>query len=327
MTATQTSSATGRKQRGRMAADRQDPWVAVSTMKEKMFCDRAAIIASKKVQDDGEDGMMVLGQYRVVPLYTLRAIRRALRGRALWLLGCVALALAGTWVAAAPQALLVRLAGFVAAGTSVLKGLHTAFQILQLLLQYGRAQIAASRVPDVEKDEIQDVYWWGLIANGYEARQPQEALSDEKWRLIGKPWRVLYKHGQRIPVVRVRMDQPRLMRQHFARIAAYCHLLERNEPGISSPGGVVLLEKYDGKYVPANARSGSTFHNALLDTRRLLRDFTEGAVPARPDPKRCYGCPFGRPTSSNWGASYHSDCGDEFDWVPPHRRAHEKSLV
>lgn len=309
-----------------MAADRQDPWVAVSTMKEKMFCDRAAIIASKKVQDDGEEGMMVFGQYRVVPLYTLRAIGRAIRGRCLWLLGWVALGLVGAWLASTAVELPIRAGGLLAAALGGVRGLYTLFQILQLLLQYGRAQSAASRVPDLGKDEVQDVYWWGLISNGYEARQPQEALSDANWRLTGKPWRVLYKHGQRIPVLRVRMEQPRLMRQHFARIAAYCHLLEKNEPGISSPGGIVLLDRYDGKYVPSNARSGSTFHNALLDTRKLLRDFSAGHIPAQPDSKRCSGCPFGRPTSTNWGASYHSDCGDEFLWTPPHRRAYEKGL-
>lgn len=310
-----------------MAAEREDPWVAVSTMKEKMFCDRAAIIASKKIQDEGEEGLIALGQYRVVPLYTLRAIRQALRAQLLWLLLWGTLALVGVGLASTQQALVFRLGGILALGVGAARAVYTVYQILRLLLQYGRAASAASRVPDLERDEVQDVYWWGLIASGYEARRPQEALSDEKWRLVGKPWRVLHRHGLRIPVLRVRMDQPRLMRQHFARIAAYCHLLERNEPGISSPGGIVLLDRYDGKYVPQNARSGSTFHHALLDTRRLLRNFSEGSLPPRPDGKRCYGCPFGRPTSSNWGASYHSDCGDEFAWVPPHARAYQKSLL
>jgi hypothetical protein len=325
----QGDSARAPQHKSRMLAGRDEPWVAVSTIKEKMFCDRAAIIASEKIQDEGEEGMIALGQYRVTALYTLGAIRRAIQGRLWWLLGCVVVFFGSAMQFNSTSGLVSAAATLLLWLLSALKGLQTLYQLLRLFGQFVRAKSAASRVPDFRNGEVQDVYWWGVVNSGFEVKQPHEALRDDKWQLVGKPWRILQKHDVRIPVVRVRMENPRIVRQHFARAAAYCHLLERNEPGVSSPGGIILFSPgYAGKFLPNNHRSASTFHNALLDARALLaRVQRDGWEPQEPESKRCSGCPFGRPRSLDGGDSYQSECGERFHWVPPHARAYEKGLL
>ncbi len=316
------------RKRSRMLADQDTPWVSVGTLKEKMFCDRAAIIVSESSQDQDEDGLFAFGQYRAVPLYTLQAISRALKQRLLWLAGWTCfcgLALIVTTTLLAPQQVVFSIPVLVIGGFFWLK---TLWHVLQLLGQQARAKTARSRVPDLDKDEIQDTYWWGMVAAGFDVKRPHEALSDPNWRVVGKPWRVLQRHQLRIPVIRVRMEDPRIVKQHFARVAAYCHLLEKTEPGVSSPGGIILFTPgYDGKFLPNNPRSSSTFHGAVVDTRELLSLLRDRRhTPNPPAPGRCSGCPHGRPTSRNRGFSYESECGTRFGWTPPHNRAFEKGL-
>ena len=220
---------------------------------------------------------------------------------------------------------------------------------------------AVPREPDQDLQKEQPVNWWELLKSGFESisyRSSQDdrgTLRDEKWKLAGRPWRVLRRGDLRIPVFLMRRGNS-LYPQHSARMAAYCHLLERCEGG-KSPYGVILYttylfrktEIYDGIAIPNAPSTRKRFHNALLEARRIIT--TESQSNSKQSmPKHtaaCLSCPYGKPILYQQGKTdtqlngvklpaflatdddqmdYHSVCGDRFRWLPPHRRAKDKGL-
>jgi hypothetical protein len=140
-----------------------------------------------------------------------------------------------------------------------------------------------------------------------------------------------------------RQHQPAetLYRQHFARIAAYCHLIERCT-GYRSPYGVILFgTTYKGVALRNSPAARKAFHDGLLAARQVARDSRRGIEPKRPHENLCLHCPVGRPVEYRPGLTetvsaggvlpvrgavgpenklYHSRCGDRFRWLPPHER-------
>ena len=85
--------------------------------------------------------------------------------------------------------------------------------------------------------------------------------------------------------------------QHVARLAAYCHVVEKSEGG-SAPYGVILFGNgYDGVTVPNSAENQQAFRNELVRARRLVQAVQKGGlmpdVPARSTV--CHDCWLGRP--------------------------------
>jgi len=178
--------------------------------------------------------------------------------------------------------------------------------------------------------------------------RPKIPYDDWQCRLGGSPWRVLRFRDISIPVFRYHGDSDKLHRQHFVRMAAYCHLLEKREE-CRSPYGIVLWHgTYRAVTVPNNPYSRRMFRDVLSLARSCIRD-SERDDPILPEPPPesfCWACPLGRPSEyepgqyflkhqhpmipnkcrTPDGRQYHSHCGDRFGWIPPHERAVELDI-
>src|SRR5208283_5262191 len=89
---------------------------------------------------------------------------------------------------------------------------------------------AQPREPDPESTEIQRVNWWELLHANFTSIPYKDNLFDEKWKIRGRPKRILRRGSQRIPVFFKRPGDVDIRQQHKVRMAAYCHLLEECEP-------------------------------------------------------------------------------------------------
>ncbi len=330
----------------RMIARPNDPYVAVYVLSEFIFCPRAAIVALEK--DEEQDEPVRQPRLDYVPrLFVEYHIIQAIKSASLYLLialgvglGLIA-AIYFCWGLLPCYGVIgMVIASFVA--LSLALAMWTRLQ--SLLPQWWAAKSAAPKEPNPSSTDRQAVNWWEMRKSGYEAVQYRDKLSDEQWRLVGRPWRVLRKGGYRIPVFRMRGGGTKLRPQHYVRMAAYCRLLEVSE-GAQSPYGIVLFpDSYSGETVPNAPWSRSMFHSALVNLRNLI---ASNRTPPAPEFRRCKQCPLGRPIVYRPGETetmhrgvplpvfgrtgvddhtYHSACGDKFRWIPPHDRASEKQL-
>jgi hypothetical protein len=198
---------------------------------------------------------------------------------------------------------------------------------------------AALERPDPDSHGSEAVNWWSLLKTGFEVLEYEDPHEDPSLRLSGRPWRVLRDGSMRIPVFRKRNGKPELKGQHYARMAAYCHLVEVAEDK-SAPYGIVLFaDGYSGVTVPNSDNNAELFFDGLKRARQTIRSLR--ADPQGPDEPhdtgRCLRCPHGyptvckqseakRPTQGTNGRLYRSPCGERFDWVPPHEVAAEKGI-
>lgn len=351
-------------QGGRMRAQQGDPWVSVSLLGECTFCQRAGRFQQEQSQEDtGEEEMPEpprRGWYR--PPFTVAEIEQQLR-RLVWqaaLRGLIAAILAvATWVMAS------RWLGVAAAGPNkgfewleprvwlrwldmAVAGRHgfawawpfvsglaclvllkstlgATFACIALRVLLTRARAADTGEPDPDASQPQRVNWWSLLQCGFAPGRYEDPLSDPAWRVTGKPWRVLHRGSERIPVFRKRNEDEKLYRQHFARIAAYAHLIETTEGAIVPYGLILLGSSYRGLTVPVEPSSKKQFHDALI----LARTVVKGG-PHQPPPRNvslCWSCPWGKPMTEDYGETYSSPCGDRYNWVPPHEKALRKGLA
>ncbi|MAT70846.1 MAG: hypothetical protein CMJ58_15130 [Planctomycetaceae bacterium] len=333
-----------------MTAQRDDPWIGVHVLTEFVFCPRAGLLAYEQQADVEEDELAApqLG-YRPGALYwSMRQIKTQLTRQLtqMWLLGAATVAFLVTAViadATSPAGLVL----LIASAVMFILALKRVYRVIRLIVLRRRAIAARPQMPSQNATDNQKVTWWGLLNAGFESIPYKEVLRDERWRCAGKPWRVLRHGSVRIPVFRLKGNTSRLYRQHYARMAAYCHLIQTCE-GAESPYGIVLLpNSYDGLTVPNSPASGKAFHQGLLEARRVVREsVSRNQDPPRPGNSRlCHACKIGRPrvyrmgitTTTRNGSTlpaycfrgvdrrdYHSPCGDRFRWGPPHQRFFEK---
>ena len=217
----------------------------------------------------------------------------------------------------------------------------------ELSCRHRAFKAAGAHEPDPDCEEIQAVNWFSMLKAGFFS-VPYHRLTHEKWKVEGKPWRVLRRGNLRIPVFFQSATDQRLHPKHLAKVGAYCHLLQAVE-NYDSPYGLVLKEgSFEGVAVPYNARSRKIFHEALRLARKTLRS-SERDKDTRPPEQAslCTGCPFGKPYRYKPGSSdavqtrlslplfvladkdetiHHCLCGDRFRWMPPHKEVQEKGL-
>ncbi len=216
------------------------------------------------------------------------------------------------------------------------------------------AESAEPVIPDV-RDRPVEVNWWSLLKAGFDSisYHDKDLLQDSELRLSGRPWRVIRHGSLRIPVFRKgKCDGPngrRLYPQHFARIAAYCQLLQTSEAG-ECPYGIILFgHTFEGFAVPIGRKTDQALKDGLFRARSTIKAHLQlGREPAPPRTTgRCGKCPHGYPRVFRDSSSlhqlrgaevqlygscggdkrtYHSLCGDRFLWCPPHDRAFEKEL-
>ena len=374
--ATQTKPQQNNQQapRGRMVAGPEDPWVGVHVLTEHIFCPRAGLIMfEQKVEDDGdEDSSQEIiyspRAFSYLPIYHLPEIERILeiQLKKLWwrllLPGIVLIVavfgLVGTIASfgfRSEEVLgLLEMSGFFLFLSSIAP-IKQLMRIVHLQRMRRTAIDAKPHEPDENAKKNQTVNWWQLLKSGFDSVSYKDVLRDEKWHVSGKPWRVLRRGDLRIPVFKKRFcDGPngtKLYRQHYARIAAYCRLLEQAEGG-RSPYGIILFgNSYDGIAISNDPRSRKVFHENLLAARATFRGAAGKKAKSMPKPKvktLCRGCKLGKPFVYRPGETehyrfekqlpvydvegdderdYHSACGDRFHWIPPHDKAYDKGLL
>lgn len=303
----------GPRKQSRMVADREEPWISVSLLAEYVYCPRAGIIQHESAEEDTgeEQDRHHAGRSRAKAFYTIHQIRRELERLQKILLGVfigLAVALLGSMILP-----ILQLVVFII----ILALLYFGFQWLDVYFgHYLKAKISRGFAPDPVHTEPQPIQWWNLVNSGFDVVRPQDQYRDVQWHLAGRPWRVLRKGDLRIPVYKKKLrrtGEERLFKQHFVRMAAYCHLLEKCE-GASSPYGVVLFgDTLQGRTVPYNPGSKKTFHDHLVGARKLIANL--GYAPNPPAPTN-------RPTCLNCPHSKHdrftaSACSTRFNWVAP----------
>ncbi|WNG24742.1 hypothetical protein F0U62_12510 [Cystobacter fuscus] len=303
-----------------MQAQDGDPWVSVSLLGECTFCVRAGRFQHEQSQEDtGEEQIEPPRRGWFRPPFSVAEIELEM-GKLRPKAATLALATLVTTV----LALFVCIFG-VAAAVLFVFTVRAGLALLALGNLLRDARAAASPEPDPGARQPQPVSWWSLLQNGFQPHRYEDPLSDESWRVTGKPWRILQRGSVRIPVFRKRNEDERLYRQHFARIAAYAHLLERSE-GATVPYGVVLLgSSYCGLAVPVDPPSKKQFHDALILARTVIKGGPHQPPPH--NPSMCRSCVWGKPMTEDNGSSYQSPCGERYDWVPPHEKAIRKGLV
>jgi CRISPR/Cas system-associated exonuclease Cas4 (RecB family) len=240
------------------------------------------------------------------------------------------------------------LCGLIGLAVAVAALVELGSQIWVLVVRRRLATKASPRTPDLDSPDDEPVDWWEMHRAGFEATVYQESLAGHELRLRGKPWKVLRNHDVVIPVFRRRGSQ-RLYRQHYARIAAYCQLIEECE-GVTSPYGLILeAGTYRAIAVKNTPAAKQALHTVLQRAQSLIRDYAETGVEP-PEPERhgfCSNCPIGFPrlyvpgetelvndgkrlpivpAFSTRRGHYHSKCGDRFRWTPAHDRVERRKI-
>lgn len=331
--------------RGRLKAigDNPSDWFRVSAIAEYVFCPRAGLLTHEsRIEDRGEDGQT----YDLLPRYEEEAIHEALKTRVAQLISLLLLFFGITFIAVffAPVSWrpVSDLIGFVTLVLISYVCIVVTRNLVVLLWRYDQARGAATREPDPDSTEIQAVDWWELLASKFAPTHDPE-FEDEEFQLRGRPLRVLKRGDVTIPVFRARSQRTEPKPQQIVRIMGYCVLLELTYGHV--PYGVILFGKsYKGVAVPNIKRYRRQFYDAFVATRKMIKasNETDGEdlQPGVPrDREKCSGCHLGCPrklsrikptyrydeeldayiVSDNYRQSFHSDCGDRFGWLPPHK--------
>jgi len=327
-----------RRPRPMLDAENGDPYVTASTLAEYSFCPRAGILTHEGGYSDPEEELPSLA---LLPWYEQDAIEEAYT-HSLYVLYALPVGL----VAAVVILSLFALGHFAypflltaLLGVWAIFAKRAYFRWRELGERRLAARLATECNPVPGKNAFQPVNWWGLLLAGYEVRRPEAALHDERWKLSGKPRRILEKGSLRIPVHRIRSPDGSILPQHIVRVMAHCHLLEATE-GANSPFAVVLFDNtYEGMTVPNTAEYRERFYTAIGRVRATIieSDAREREPPEPVTGNVCSGCHYGHPRpvaledkSQRYGEAldpfllhngkkvFHCDCGDRFHWKPKH---------
>lgn len=330
-----------------LEATESDPDVSASTIAEYAFCPRAGILTHEGGFSDPEEELPSLG---LLPWYEQAAIEEAYL-HSLYVLFALPVGLLAAVVILSLLTIGNPVYPFLLAGL-VVGWLFFAWRAIKRWREIGKRRLAAHLAsacnPVPGKNASQPVDWWGLLLAGYEVRRPEAALHDERWKLSGKPRRILDKGAMSIPVHRIRKTEGPVLPQHIVRVMAHCHLIEATE-GANSPFGIVLFgDTYLGMTVPNTDENRDKFHTALERVRTTIAE-SDARDREPPEPVTgsvCSGCHYGYPRSMehedkttrygepldpilfhNGKKLFHCDCGDRFKWKPKHDRNRKMRLV
>lgn len=322
----------------------EDPALGVHALTEFIFCPRAGIIAWETgARDTGADETPPRLDY--LPRFDIRLMEEELNSRLnrFWLLSAFFLAGVATLALGVfhgvVAGILAGAVGIIAAGVFAFRELAAVITLIGLVRE---AKNSKPLEPSSPLIEVEEVNWWELLAAGFISKRydDDDLLRDDELKLLGKPWRVLARGNLRIPVFLQRRPTDRLYPQHFARIAAYCHLVEY-ATDFESPYGIVLhAGKYSGFAVPNSMHATAQLQRGLDEARTaILALKREHRIPSAPAASLCKNCPLARPQiyrrglrqllfgnalrrnpfpASGGKKKFCSDCGDRFRWLPPH---------
>jgi hypothetical protein len=295
------------------------------------------IAYESETEDTGVEGRPLnlgyLSQYSVINME-----RDISRGAVVLLvlvsLGVIALIAAGV-AALVGNVVMLRVAQ-VSLGVLLLGSLIDIALLIILLRRRRQALRTPAREPSFHGEGAYPIHWWELRAAGFSPRRYEDVLYDEELGIDGRPWVVLVRGLQRIPVLRMNGDNDGVYENHTVRVAGYCQLIEA-ATNCESPYGIVLLpRRLDAMAIPFTP----TLKAELRDTIDMTRDAV-AKLPAPPeepaDTHICRNCPLAHPRryvfgKSNTvyrgdklppvsvkakGAYWHTTCGDRFQWKPP----------
>lgn len=306
---------------------------SVHELSEFVYCRRAGTIAVEAKQEDfGEEGRPINLGY--LPRYSLLEIEARISQGMIALLVLLGIALVA----------------FIGLGISLLNGYTQSFRIFQATL--GLSLLAsfldviflvrllwrrrdALKMPAREPQFLSDdgavpIHWWELRAAGFEVRRFQDVLFAEEHRIKGRPWAILVRGTDCIPVLRKHGENPGIYPNHLVRIAGYCQLIE-TVTNYDSPYGIILLPgRLDAMAVPYSPAVQAKLRGALEIADQAMAQFPEPDPPA--DDRICLTCPHaqlrryvagksdtvyqGQPlpplTVVRDGVHLHTTCGDRF---------------
>lgn len=332
----------------RMTPRGDDPWISVSDLGEFAFCPRAGLLSHEAAyEDSGTERDRRPGPRTIFDVEYLRRELKdlAARRRQLWI--AVAITAAGATAAGVVVTLSLAFAletlSFVVLPLLVIAGVALSVEVkflrdnftrmAELKEQLRLAESAIASVPDPNHRDRRAVDWWSLLQGGCESVRAQDQYRDTKWKISGKPWRILvYRGVHKFPVFRMKLRRKkefddfgwyewvvdkRIFHQHIIRTVAYAHLLEVCENATSPYGIVMYGATYDGKTIPVSPGQKKKFHDTLLDYRATIRDARQGKLPGGPHSTGvCRGCPWGKP--EGFWIFKRSACGRRFHWRPPY---------
>ena len=215
--------------------------------------------------------------------------------------------------------------------------------MVRLLLRRREALGKREREPEFNGDGAVPIHWWELRAAGFATRRFEEPLSDEELGIKGRPWAILVRGTDCVPVLRMHGENEGLYANHYVRMAAYCHLIE-SSTNYHSPYGVILLpRRLDAMAVPNTDQVQAKLRGAVEIAEHGMAQFPGPDEPA--NDKICLRCPFAQPRKYVAGKSdtiyqgkelppnsvrhngvfVHTTCGDRFRWDPPTLKAIKQS--
>ncbi|MFO0979940.1 MAG: hypothetical protein U0996_26310 [Planctomycetaceae bacterium] len=334
------------KSRVPLEAGPRDRFLGVQELTEHTFCSRAGQnSAALKTADTGSDDHVSPLDFPYDLAYEVREIDRRLKLYCFrfiaWIASLCCLIYITPYESLDPDSLMLWFKlGSILAIAVILR--QDTLQMVHWFKERIRCTLGTNQLPNADDPNVEIINWWQMHRNGFEP-VPDRHLSDDALKLSGRPFILLRKGDQYVPVFRRDSDRPELFPQHFVRIAAYCLLLERQTGGRAPYGLVLDRGTFRCQVIKYNRESHGLLAQHLLAARKVIQNAEQfGALPPAPPAALCAGCPYGKPLEAGAaeslavtettglvqfgqigsdGKRYHSHCGDRFRWTPPSEEA------
>lgn len=341
--------------------------IGVHTLSEFVFCPRAGIISHEQRNDDSgvDTGFVDLSYSPNYDIGMLKEERHAIIERLEhFTFGLLGGTIATLVFSMSPKpflgflCLLVLVPAAIFLAPRIFTDLKRYYQIKKQLAEY---ESQNEQAPKLE-ERIEVIPWYSLLKS-FDVEKCHDLLLDEELGIAGTPWKLLHREKATLPVFFSRRpstaekdaDDPTqwLKPKHFVRMHAYCELIKKNT-GKNSPCGIVVfagtLKAVAINFLQDKA-ADDKLNEALLLARQNLAEFNQYGKVGVPATHTCIRCRFGQPklyriepgTARRDGKNvrpslhkivvegeaktFHSVCGDFFNWIPPHETAEELKLA
>ena len=341
--------------------------IGVHTLSEFVFCPRAGVISHEQQKDDrgvGDD----FADLSYMPNYEMDAIGPKIRKLRNRIEKCLIGLFAGIIFTWATYMLLKPFLGFLCllvllpVGSIACYRMFQDWQTIQKLNEELAAyKTASEKLPDLDSP-MSEILSWPSLLKSCDVERCHDMMIDEEIGIAGSPWKLLRRGQVCMPVFICKQPKPHtepannplhsIYAQHFVRMRAYCHLIEKCTGARSLCGIVVFSGTFTAvalKFANSND-ADRQFELALLSAQETLKEYAAQDDVNAPAKSLCKNCHLGNPrryrhsgrTILKKGAtkrarlnvigegksrkSLHSTCGDFFDWIPPNERARELGI-
>jgi hypothetical protein len=323
-----------------------EPTINTHALGKYEFCRRAGIIALESDEPETADEWNLTPRLDYMPEFDAAVLLERRRTafdnlvRAAITMVVIVLILGIVAIAVNPM-----LALLLATGTFLLV-FYAVMQVKDLWVLTGQLWSLRRSTPVTlgdPADGTQEVSWWGLIRNEQNAlSRPAAPYRATDIGLSGRPQYLLTHWATRSPIIAhsTPLNTPRPY--HMVRLGAYAHLILSQEVVESVPWGMILNPKTMRVLaVPITGELLKMTQQRLTAFRADLRKLRDTLIPPPPPPPtHCINCQYAKlrrysrgrtetklagrtlhPTviRGERGQTFHSTCGDRFDWRPLHR--------